>query len=76
MTHSTKYYIAHGGQHVCTKTEVNSTESGLQDGLNHSENDPVSQQGSFSGISNLKKKMDEIDREWAAFKIEQSKLEE
>jgi chromosome segregation ATPase len=37
---------------------------------------PVSQQGTISGISNLKRKMEEIDRERAYFKIEQSKLEE
>jgi predicted nucleic acid-binding Zn-ribbon protein len=30
----------------------------------------------ISGLSNLKRKMEEIDRELAAFKIEQSKLEE
>jgi hypothetical protein len=53
---------------------ANSTESGIQDGSNQSENHPVSQQGAISGLSNVKIKMEEIDREWAAFKIEQSKL--
>jgi predicted nucleic acid-binding Zn-ribbon protein len=50
-------------------------ESGVQYGSNQSVH-PVSQQGTISGISNLKRKMEEIDREQAAFKIEQSKLEE
>jgi hypothetical protein len=55
---------------------ANSTQSGIQDGSNHSEKHPVSQQGAISGLSNLKRKMKEIDRERAAFTIEQSKLEE
>jgi hypothetical protein len=54
---------------------VNSTESGIQDGLNQFDH-PVSQQGAISGLSNLKRKMEEIDHERATFKIEQSKLEE
>jgi hypothetical protein len=53
---------------------VNSTESGIQDGSNHTENHPVSQQGAISGLRNLKRKMEEIYLEWAAFKIEQSNL--
>jgi hypothetical protein len=36
---------------------------------------PVSQQGTISRLINLKRKMEEIDRERAAFKIKQSKLE-
>jgi hypothetical protein len=55
--------------------DANSTESGIQDGLNQSENHLVSQQGVISGLINLKRKMEEIDRERAAFKIEQSKLD-
>jgi hypothetical protein len=53
----------------------NNTEPGIQDGSNQSVH-PVSQQGTISGLSKLKRKMEEIDRERAAFKIEQSKLEE
>jgi hypothetical protein len=53
----------------------NSTESGIQDGSNQSVH-PVSQQGTISGLSNLKRKMEEIEHERAAFKKEQSKLEE
>jgi hypothetical protein len=53
----------------------NIMESGIQDGSNQSAH-PVSQQGTISGLSNLKRKMEEIDRDRAAFKIEQSKLEE
>jgi hypothetical protein len=53
----------------------NSTESGIQDGSNKSAH-PVSQQETISGLSNVKRKMEEIDRERAAFKIEQSKHEE
>jgi hypothetical protein len=53
----------------------NSTESGIQDGLNQSAH-PLSQQGTISGLSNLKIKIEEIDHERAAFKIEQSSLEE
>jgi hypothetical protein len=53
----------------------NSTESGIQDGSNHSVH-PASQQRTISGLSNLERKMEEIDRERVAFKIEQSKLEE
>jgi regulator of replication initiation timing len=54
---------------------TNSMESGIQDGSNQSAH-PVSQQGTVSGLSNLKRKMEEIDHERVAFKIEQSKLEE
>jgi hypothetical protein len=53
----------------------NSTESGIQDGSNKPVH-PVSQQGTISGISNVKIKMEDIERERAAFKIEHSKLEE
>jgi hypothetical protein len=53
----------------------NSMESGIQYGYNQSVH-PFSQQGMISGLSNLKRKIEEIDRERAAFKIEQSKLEE
>jgi hypothetical protein len=53
--------------------DANSTESGIQDGSNQYDH-PVSQQGAISGLSNLKIKMEEIDRKQAAFKIEQSKL--
>jgi chromosome segregation ATPase len=56
--------------------DANSTESGIQNGSNQSKNHPVSQQGAISGLSNLKRKMEEIDRERAAYKTEQSKLEE
>jgi predicted nucleic acid-binding Zn-ribbon protein len=55
--------------------DTNSTESGIKDGSNQSAHQ-VSQQGKMSGLSNLKRKMEEIDRDRAAFKIEQSKLEE
>jgi hypothetical protein len=48
--------------------DVNITESGIQDGSNQSDH-PVSQQGAISGLGNLKIKMEEIDRERAAFKI-------
>jgi hypothetical protein len=51
--------------------DINSTESGLQGGSNHTGEHPISQQGAISGLSNLKKKMEEIDPERAAFKIEQ-----
>jgi chromosome segregation ATPase len=50
-------------------------ESEIQDGANQSVH-TLSQQGTISGLSNLKRKMEEIDHEQAAFKIEQSKLEE
>jgi hypothetical protein len=53
----------------------NDMESGIQDGSNQSSR-PVSQPGTISGLSNLKRKMEEIYRDRAAFKIEQSKLEE
>jgi hypothetical protein len=56
--------------------DANSTESGIQDRSNQPENHPDNQQGAISGLSNLKRKMEEINRERAAFKIEQSKLEE
>jgi hypothetical protein len=56
--------------------DVNITKSGIQDGSNHSKTHPVSQQGAIYGLSNLKRKMEEIDRERAAFKTEHSKLEE
>jgi predicted nucleic acid-binding Zn-ribbon protein len=55
--------------------DANSTKSVIQDGSNQSDH-PVSHQGTISGLSNLKRKMEEVDREKAAFKIEQSKLEE
>jgi hypothetical protein len=55
--------------------DANSTESEIQDGSNQSDH-PVTQQGAISGRSNLKRKMEESDRERAAFKIEQSKLRE
>jgi hypothetical protein len=55
-----------------------SMESGIQNGSSHSVHSvhPVSQQVTISGLSNLKRKMEEIYRERAAFKIDQSKLEE
>jgi hypothetical protein len=56
--------------------DENSTESGIQDGSNHFEKHPVSQQGAISGLSNLKRKIEEIDLERAALKIKQSNLEE
>jgi hypothetical protein len=48
--------------------DFNSTESVIQDRYNQSD-PPVSQQGEISGLSNLKRKMEEIDRKRAAFKI-------
>jgi hypothetical protein len=48
--------------------DVNSTESGFQGGLNHSGNQLVSQQEAISGLSNLKRKLEEIDNERAAFR--------
>jgi chromosome segregation ATPase len=53
---------------------ANSTESGIQDGSNQYAY-PLSQQGNIFVLSNLKRKMEEIDHKRAAFKIEQSKLE-
>jgi hypothetical protein len=47
----------------------NSTESGIKYGSNQSVH-PVIQQGTISGLSNLKRKMEEIDCERAAFKTE------
>jgi hypothetical protein len=55
--------------------DTNSTESGIQDGSNQSAH-LVIQQGTISGLNNLKRKMEEIDREREDFKIEQSTLEE
>jgi hypothetical protein len=56
--------------------DVNSKDSGVPGGSNHTGEHPVIQQGDISGLGNLKRKMEEIDREREAFKIEQSKLEE
>jgi hypothetical protein len=55
--------------------DVNSTDSGIQDGSNQSDHS-VSQQGTISGTSNLKRKMEEINRERTALKREQLKLKE
>jgi hypothetical protein len=46
----------------------NIMESGIQDGSNQSAHS-VSQQGTIYGLSNLKRKMEEIYHERAAFKI-------
>jgi hypothetical protein len=51
--------------------DATSADSGLQGGSNHIEEHPISQQGATSGLSNLKRDTEKIDRKRAAFKIEQ-----
>jgi hypothetical protein len=53
------------------RQDGNNIDSGLWGGSNRTEEHPVSEQGAIHGLSNLKRKMEEIDRECTAFKIEQ-----